>query len=243
MSQNMVPAPTASQDARRAGYIFIVLATIALVVLSFAAHQTPYWPVDLAAARAVQSVQVPGYDAFMQAVSWPGFPPQVYAEVLALVLVFWFFVSRRAALILVGVTVLVGGVGLVIKMIVDRPRPPTDLIHVIIPNLDGGKYSFPAGHVQSVVAILGFVAFVVYTMPRRDLRHALVIALCLAMIVLMGVSRVYSGEHWLSDVVGGYLLGAILLVGAIELYVQSPERRGEHAKQKSAAQARAPSAR
>src|SRR5205823_1097524 len=90
----------------------------------------------------------------------------------------------------------------IVKWIVARPRPASDLVHVerIVPGS-----TFPAGHVLNATAFLGFLCWLAWTrMPRGVLRLA-TCALLLAAIIGMGLSRVYFGEHWPSDVLGGYL--------------------------------------
>jgi len=128
-----------------------------------------------------------------------------------------FYVSRWAAMAHV-FAVGIGVVGLVVKILVDRPRPSAALIQVANPNLDGGKYSFPAGHVESYVAILGFLWFLACISPSRSLWRALTLIVFGLMIALIGLARIYSGEHWFSDVAGGYLLGSIWLVLTIRFY-------------------------
>jgi undecaprenyl-diphosphatase len=115
-------------------------------------------------------------------------------------------------------TVGIGAIGLLIKMLVDRPRPSATLIHVANPNLDGGKYSFTAGHVESYVAVLGFLWFLAYFSQGRSPWRTLALIIFGVMIALIGLARIYSGEHWFSDVAGGYLLGSIWLVLTIRFY-------------------------
>ena len=198
--------------------LFVVAASIGLMALAVAAHTTHYFNVDLLIAQAVQSIQVPGFDLLLRGVGWPGYPPQLYVGLVLIFLVLFFFVSRWAAMAHLFATVGIGAVGLLIKMLVDRPRPSATLIHVANPNLDGGKYSFTAGHVESYVAVLGFLWFLAYFSQGRSLRRTSALMIFGVMIALIGLARIYSGEHWFSDVAGGYLLGSIWLVLTIRFY-------------------------
>ncbi len=207
-----------NQALALASFALVLLLTIALGVLAFAAHSTPYFGVDLTIARAVQSIHAPWFDLFMRLIDFPGFPPQVYVEI-GLLLLFLIVTHRRwEAFSVAFASVAIGGVGLLIKVLVDRPRPSPQLIHVDNPALDGGKFSFTAGHVESYVAILGFLWFLAYISQNRSIWRTLVLVILPALIILIGVSRIYSGEHWFSDVVGGYLLGSIWLILTIRLY-------------------------
>jgi membrane-associated phospholipid phosphatase len=198
--------------------VYVIIASIALAVLAVAAHTTHYFDVDLLIARAVQSIQAPWFDLLMRGVGWPGYPPQVYVGLALIFLVLFFLVSRWAAVAHLFATVGIGAIGLAVKMVVDRPRPSASLIHVANPGLDGGKYSFTAGHVESYVAILGFLLFLAYFSQNRSVWRMLALIAFGVMIALIGLARIYSGEHWFSDVVGGYLLGSIWLVLTIRFY-------------------------
>ena len=67
--------------------------------------------------------------------------------------------------------------------------------------------SFPSGHVVRCTVALGLLlALVVWRSPRGRLLGTAGVVVCL---LLMGIARVASGEHWPTDVLGGYLLGAL----------------------------------
>jgi membrane-associated phospholipid phosphatase len=199
-------------------FLYVIVAGFSLVALGVAAHTTHYFGVDLLIAQAVQSIQAPWFDLLMRGVGWPGYPPQLYVGLALIFLVLFFYVSRWAAMAHLFATVGIGAVGLAIKIMVDRPRPSATLIHVANPNLDGGKYSFTAGHVESYVAILGFLWFLACCSQGRSPWRMLALTIFGVMVALIGLARIYSGEHWFSDVAGGYLLGSIWLVLTIRFY-------------------------
>jgi membrane-associated phospholipid phosphatase len=92
-----------------------------------------------------------------------------------------------------------------LKALVDRPRPPGPLI-----TTSGASY--PSGHaIASAVTAIGVV--MALTSGRRRL-HWMVGAVCLA--ALVALSRTYLAAHWLTDVLGGSLLGAGLALGIPE---------------------------
>lgn len=220
LSNARVDNETGSIRAWRPGlpFVLVLISTALFVVLALAAHTSPYFGIDLIIARAVQSIHAQWFDTLMQVIDWPGFPPEVYGE-LALAILILYVVRRRweAACIALS-SVVVGAGGLLIKVLVDRPRPSPELIHVVNPALDGGKFSFTAGHVESYVAIIGFLWFLTYASRNRSVVRLLALAVMTLLIVLIGLSRVYSGEHWFSDVIGGYLFGGIVLVLTIRVY-------------------------
>lgn len=196
---------------------YTIAATIVLGVLSFAAHSIPYFSWDLTAVRAVQSIQAGWFNLLMQSVGDPGYPPQVYALVVVIILALYFTGCKWEAVAEVFATVGIGAVGLLIKTLVNRPRPSPNLVHVLA-TLDAGKLSFPAGHVESYVAIIGFLWFLAFVRAQNRWVRSISLLVFGEMIALIGISRVYTGEHWLSDVIAGYLFGSIWLVLTIWFY-------------------------
>lgn len=188
--------------------VLLVLTTLAFAMLALAAHHTPYFPLDLALTHVVQTVRSPAIDALAEAVSWPGFPPQsdviFGALVVLLVLCRRFLASFGQVLAAGGSAVLWFG----IAPVVARPRPSPDLIHVS-QQIDAG--SFPSGHVLNLTAGLGFAWFLAYTLLPATWWRTAILWLLPMFLVGLGIARVYSGQHWSSDVLGGYLLGGVWL--------------------------------
>lgn len=228
---------TANEANRRAAHVVslvpILLLAIAFTALAFVAHTTPYFDFDLAITRAVQSIQAPWFDTLMRVVGFPGYPPQIYVELVVLLLLFWFAGLHWEAVTLLVSNLGIGALGTGVKLLVARMRPSPDLVNVANPNLQGGGLSFPAGHVQGAVVVLGFFIYLLGKLPRRTWwQSALMIVLGL-LLALMGLSRIYVGEHWFSDVVGGYLLGAIGLWLTIRFYEWGVNKYAKRKKETS----------
>ena len=120
-----------------------------------------------------------------------------------------------------------------------RPRPSANLIRVDVPL----KYnSFPSGHTCHMMLFYGFLLFLSFTKPVQEWRYRWVLiplqVFAVLNILLMGYSRVYEGEHWLSDILGGYLSGALWLSLFIFLYLfttnKLEERRARRQVEKQA---------
>jgi len=95
----------------------------------------------------------------------------------------------------------------VLKLVVQRPRPPyaaTFLTHY--------SWSFPSGHAMISLIGYGMLAYllVVLWVQRRSLQVAIVVGATL-LILAIGLSRLYLGVHYFSDVVGGYAAGVLWL--------------------------------
>jgi undecaprenyl-diphosphatase len=82
---------------------------------------------------------------------------------------------------------------------------------------------FPSGHAISAVMCFGLLAYLLVPKTRSGFRKAVIIVLAVLAILLIGVSRVFMGDHYLSDVLAGYALGIAwsgLVYTAVELIYQ-----------------------
>lgn len=138
------------------------------------------------------------------------------------VLAFLLMVRKRHAAVLVAVSV-AGGTALsqVLKWAFDRPRPD------LVPHgMAVYTQSFPSGHAMlSAVVYLTLGALLARTQARTRVRVFL-LAIAATLTVVVGISRIYLGVHWPTDVLGGWMLGAAWAICCwlVMLWLQS---RGE----------------
>jgi undecaprenyl-diphosphatase len=93
------------------------------------------------------------------------------------------------------------------KLVIARPRPNLELLPFM-----PGSYSFPSGHSANSMAI--FTAVALFAVPPHWRRLALAAAICLSFVI--GLTRIFLGVHWPSDVLGGGAWG--LLITALALW-------------------------
>ena len=99
-----------------------------------------------------------------------------------------------------------------LKIIIESPRP-TDALVSISENSPG--FGFPSGHTMGATLLYGMLYILApHITTRRPLRLALQTG-AVTMIVLTGISRIYVGAHWPSDVIGGYLWALAMLVTVV----------------------------
>jgi len=117
---------------------------------------------------------------------------------------------RYAVLILAAM----GGITLIVeavKRLIQSPRPLNSVI------VETG-YSFPSGHVTSTMVLLGLLTYFAWQHRKNHRSKTLTTLIYIATESLVGFSRVYLNVHWLSDILGGYLLGTFWLTFTLFLY-------------------------
>lgn len=191
------------------------LVAIAFGVLTFLVRTTPAFTLDLEITRALQSIQWPGFDFWMNAISWPGYSPQALILTVLILGLLLGLGLRWEALLALFAAASSSGLNLLVKDLVQRPRPEAGLVQVLHPLQ---SYSFPSGHVMYYLGFLGFLGFLVFSLLKTSLKRNLLLILIAIPISLIGPSRIYLGEHWASDVLGAYLLGSLILAATIQLY-------------------------
>ncbi|MDM7517059.1 phosphatase PAP2 family protein [Lentilactobacillus sp. TOM.63] len=114
--------------------------------------------------------------------------------------------KNKASLFLFINTVLLAiPVNTFVKELIDRPRP--QFTHLVAVH----SSSFPSGHSMSTMMIFGSLIIIVNQLLKNNLEKLMLNTLFIVMIILIGISRIYVGVHFASDVAGGWSLGFCLL--------------------------------
>jgi undecaprenyl-diphosphatase len=192
-------------------------------LLAWFVHIHPVIPVDVAITREFQENKSPFLSTLMVAVSYLGNSGLVFPLLIGLTaLVFWMVRLRLEAVLIVVLSAVSSVVNVGIKLLVSRPRPTAKLVE-IIQHASGA--SFPSGHVMSYVAFFGLLFSLGVILLKRDrLWHYALLIISALFVILVGPSRVYLGDHWASDVIGGYLFGGMLLGISLWIYLELKEK-------------------
>ncbi len=196
-----------------------LLAALVLAALSVAAHRYPEFPADEGLTTVIQQLRgtpLAPLINFASDANWP-----MPAGITALVVIVLLGLSLRIRAAICAALASFGAdlANVTLNGLVARPRPQGVHIHVVA---HLGLHSFPSGHVTHVVGFYGFLFYLSLGAERahpawRPWLLALR-AVCLYFLIAIGISRVLEGEHWPSDVLASYLLGALVLALAIVVY-------------------------
>ena len=188
---------------------------LAFTALAVAARRVAFFPIDVTITRHVQAMDSAWFSALLAPFNALGFAPFVPITYGGIVLTIYASGAKWEAAASAFATLGGAGLNAVVKPLVARPRPPFDLIHVAH-HLPGA--SFPAGHVLYLTAFAGFLCYLVWVRFAPSWPRTALIALILTVIAIMGLARIDAGEHWPSDVLGGYLLGALWMGATVAIY-------------------------
>ncbi|MBC7417415.1 MAG: phosphatase PAP2 family protein [Pedobacter sp.] len=186
-------------------FAFLLLALIFLSI--FIAHH-PIVQSDIAISNYLQQYHATWLDNAMVAVSFFGELPYSLIVVILAAIIFYVTGFKREGYYTASILIS-GLVILVIKNLVDRPRPTAFYVRLVGINR---FQSFPSGHVLSYTLFFGFLLILMFTLKgvQPTLKKVLV-AISIFYIASIPFSRIYLGAHWFTDVLGGFILGLTLL--------------------------------
>jgi membrane-associated phospholipid phosphatase len=195
--------------------LYSLLAFALYLALARRVRRQPESSLDLAVTLRLQRLDHPLLGRLMSFVSWPGFHPQ--SLILPGVVVGSCWAARRRLESLLLFLAWMASLGsFLTKLVIRRPRPRHPLVRVTLARLRDTSY--PSGHTLHYTAFWGMAAYLAASAASwRPLRR-LIASAAAALIALVGPSRIYLGHHWLTDVLGSYLLGSAWLVGLISLH-------------------------
>jgi len=230
VEQNVKPVVTEAQriaaetsvSGRRAvsrGTIILAFYTWLLsgaLMASIIARYTQFFPGDMGITATLQKQRNPWLRRFMIAISEIGFPRLSVPLTIGVAGIFLALRFRLEAIFIL-LTTSSNLLNALVKRLIKRPRPTKELVtvvHVI------NEPSFPSGHVMHYTNFFGLLIYLLATNWRSGTLRNILIAICTALIVFIGPSRIYLGAHWPSDVMAGYIYGGLWFGGIMALYLR-----------------------
>lgn len=126
--------------------------------------------------------------------------------ILICIILYILLKDKKMALIIMLNLAIVYLLNVIIKMIIARPRP--DMLRLVYET----GYSFPSGHAMVATGFYGFLIYIANKkIKNKALRRCITILLTL-LIFLIGISRIYLGVHYATDIIGAFIIGIIYLV-------------------------------
>jgi undecaprenyl-diphosphatase len=142
--------------------------------------------------------------------------------ILCLFIIFFLYKvlhHRLELLLFIGVVVGSPILNLLLKEIFQRARPD---LHRLI---EIGGYSFPSGHAMNAFTVYGILTFLLWRHIFNRSGRTLLLLFSSFFIIMIGVSRIYLGVHYPSDIIGGYFASGFWLATSIWFFQWYMERR------------------
>ncbi len=215
------PKESPPEQAHRGRVLVTVYAAVVLVATAgfvslaiFVRQEDVITNFDAPVAQAIQSINTPVLSWILLHVSDLGWSPLDVACVVVIAGALAALRLRLEALLIVLSTLLAGGVGTLTKDVVQRARPTSTFVHLAGHLAD---YSFPSGHVIFATVLFGTTFGIVWIVWSSSVLRNTTLVLLAALVLLMGPSRIYMGQHWPTDVLGAYCLGGLWVAGTLEV--------------------------
>ena len=215
------PKESPPEQAHRGRVLVTVYAAVVLVATAgfvslaiFVRQEDVITNFDAPVAQAIQSINTPVLSWILLHVSDLGWSPLDIACVVVIAGALAALRLRLEALLIVLTTLLAGGVGTLTKDVVQRARPTSTFVHLAGHLAD---YSFPSGHVIFATVLFGTTFGIVWIVWSSSVLRNTTLVLLAALVLLMGPSRIYMGQHWPTDVLGAYCLGGLWVAGTLEV--------------------------
>lgn len=215
MSDKTLVESTVIAPPRTRLYVIVSLVIAVLCLLAFlklvdnVTENEAITVVDVQLGRALNDSMTPALVSFYLLLSYVGGQGSLVAGVAAALWAIW----RRQWLYLGFVVVTLVGAGLLnsaLKMIFARPRPAFANVFAVEQNA-----SFPSGHAMLSLVTFGLLAYFLFYRDRRLLVRTLIVGITVIFVLLVGISRLALGVHYLSDVLAGYAVGGLWLGACI----------------------------
>lgn len=139
---------------------------------------------------------------------------------------YWKFQNWRYVMEMIFVIIIAGLSNLALKQVINRARP--DAAHLVAVE----TLSYPSGHAMGAIAFYGFLIYLFYNFKMNTWLKTSIIFIFIFLVLAIGISRIYLGVHYPSDVVGGFIAGFIWIIFCVILFqVMDIFRRRKRARQ------------
>jgi membrane-associated phospholipid phosphatase len=201
-------------------FAFYTLVVVSIVGLTIFVQIFPISSFDLSITRSLQEPMTWDPTLLMRCISIIGDDLVAPFPVVIAALIFFLTSRRREALFTLAV-VFPNLCNLLIKILIHRPRPTSDLVRVVSTYSES---SFPSGHVVHYVVFLGFLLAVMIVDKSISLFWRYAVGILSSFFILtISISRIYLGAHWATDVIAGYLFGVVYLGIILRYYFRDPK--------------------
>ena len=182
----------------------IIILTLIILIITLRVITTEELIIDTMAYNLfVEKLRSPNLNKVMLLVATLSNTPVTVIFIIVLLIL---IKDKKIALTIPANLLLITIINQILKLIIQRPRPiGYRLIEI-------GEYSFPSGHAMTSMALYGFLIYLSYKLIKNKNLKIFFITACILIIIIIGISRIYLGVHYCSDVLAGWIISIIYLI-------------------------------
>lgn len=182
----------------------IIILTLIILIITLRVITTEELIIDTMAYNLfVEKLRSPNLNKVMLLVATLSNTPVTVIFIIVLLIL---IKDKKIALTIPANLLLITIINQILKLIIQRPRPiGYRLIEI-------GEYSFPSGHAMTSMALYGFLIYLSYKLIKNKNLKIFFITACILIIIIIGISRIYLGVHYCSDVLAGWSISIIYLI-------------------------------
>ena len=189
------------------------------IIISYLVHIDYLAVFDRAVIDLVQGLEAKGLTAAMKFFTYIGSLRFIVILTLPIFLFLFFVLKHRLEiLVFLSVVYITPILNRLLKLYFNRARPD---FHRLI---EIGGYSFPSGHAMNAFSFYSILAFLLWRHVPTRLGRIAVILFSSLMILAIGMSRVYLGVHYPSDIIGGFLASGLWVAAVISFFQNYKEK-------------------
>jgi undecaprenyl-diphosphatase len=170
--------------------------------------------------KSIQGLDQPILTSIMKFFSYIGDALQVVIISIIILVILYKVFHQRVELFLFAI-VLIGSTtfNMLLKIFFQRERP--NFYRMVIEE----SFSFPSGHSMAALSLYGIISFLLWRHIPKQSGRIVLITVSAIFILVIGISRIYLGVHYPSDIVGAYLISGFWLMFTIWGFINIRERR------------------
>jgi len=200
---------------RKNKFIFLIISLCLLIVTIFSSlviiHDSLYID-SLVYEFLINNLRCDFVDSFMINITKLGDTNYVLLISGILFFIFLFSIKDKfLSFMFIFSVSAVAGINQGLKLIIKRDRP--DILRLV----EIGGYSFPSGHAMVSTILYGLIAYIVYKLVNRKWLRNFLVFINVLVILLIGISRIYLGVHYFTDVFCGFLISGVFIVIIINI--------------------------
>ncbi|MFD2614291.1 phosphatase PAP2 family protein [Paenibacillus gansuensis] len=194
------------------------------IMLALLIDRPSLYRFDHAVIEAVQGTEAPWLTEIMKGFTFIGSGGSVaLITLVAAVALYYVLGHRRELILLLGTAAGSALLNTILKVAFRRTRPDINRLIEIT------GYSFPSGHSMAAFTLYGVITYLLWKHAVSVWLRVLIVGISAVMIAGIGVSRIYLGVHYPSDVVGGFLASGCYVALSIQFYRKLRSRRERQA--------------